>query len=254
MIQLNQVGKTFVDRAGREVVAVDEVSLGVEEGETVCLIGPSGSGKTTLLKMINRLVEPSLGSVTVNGTEIRDTNVIRLRRRIGYVIQSGGLFPHRSVAGNVGLLGRLEGWSRSRVDERVHELLDLVGLPPDDYASRTPRELSGGEQQRVGIARALFLDPPVVLMDEPFGALDPITRSQLHEEFLRLEAKVRKTIVLVTHDLAEAFQLGDRIALLNHGRLIQVGTEDDLRHRPADDFVKLFVGSQVVSHAGDGDA
>ena len=248
MIRLEQVGKIYGDAEADDetVVAVDDVSLDVAEGETVCLIGPSGSGKTTLLKMINRLVEPTSGRILVEGRDVRDVDVIRLRRGIGYVIQSGGLFPHSSVADNVGLLGRLEGWSRSKTRGRAHDLLDLVGLPPAGYAARSPRELSGGEQQRVGIARALFLDPPVVLMDEPFGALDPITRSQLHDEFLQLEEKVRKTVVLVTHDLAEAFHLGDRVALLESGRLVQVGTEDDFQNHPAEDFVSDFVGSQLV--------
>ena len=252
MIRIEQVRKEFRkndDGAENSVVAVDDVSLEIAEGETVCLIGPSGSGKTTLLKMINRLVEPTSGRILAQGRDVRDVDVIRLRRGIGYVIQSGGLFPHRSVDDNVGILGPLEGWSKSKTRERTHELLDLVGLPPATYAARSPRELSGGEQQRVGIARALFLDPPVVLMDEPFGALDPITRSQLHDEFLQLEKKVRKTIVLVTHDLAEAFHLGDRVALLEAGRLVQVGTPEDLRNHPAENFVKNFVGSHLGSQA-----
>ena len=252
MIELRAASKIF-DSAGRSVTAVDGVDLQVEAGETLCLIGPSGSGKTTVLKLINRLVEPSAGQVLVDGEDIAGVDVIRLRRRMGYVIQSGGLFPHRSVAENVGLLCELEGWSKRKRRERVEQLLELVNLPAAEYAHRRPRELSGGQQQRVGIARALALDPPIVLMDEPFGALDPITRAQLHEEFLGIEAAVRqttrKTIVLVTHDLNEAFKLGDRVALLDQGRLAQVGSEETLRTRPASDFVRRFVGSL----AGGGD-
>jgi osmoprotectant transport system ATP-binding protein len=242
-IELEAARKVFGEVGFGEVVAVDDVSFTVAEGETVCLIGPSGSGKTTVLKLINRLVEPSGGTVRVDGEDVRTVDVIRLRRRMGYVIQSGGLFPHRTVEGNVGLLCELEGWGRGRTRERVEELLELVNLPAGDYAHRLPRELSGGQQQRVGIARALALDPPIVLMDEPFGALDPITRSQLHEEFLSLEEKVKKTIVLVTHDLSEAFKLGDRVALLEQGRLVQIGSAETLRERPKNDFVAEFLGN-----------
>ncbi|HEX9733409.1 MAG TPA: ATP-binding cassette domain-containing protein [Thermoanaerobaculia bacterium] len=245
MIRFEHVRKVF--DGDDPVVAVDGVDLEVAEGETVCLIGTSGSGKTTVLKMVNRLLEPSAGRVLVGGRDVRDVDVIRLRRAMGYVIQRGGLFPHLDVARNVGLLCELEGWRRERVERRVAELLELVGLPPAEYARRRPRELSGGQQQRVGIARALALDPGVVLMDEPFGALDPITRAQLHEEFLRLEEKVRKTVLLVTHDLAEAFELGDRIALMDGGRLVQVGTAADFRERPASSFVSDFVGRHLGS-------
>ncbi len=247
-IELAGVSKVF-SAAGpnpREVAAVDDVSLAIEAGETVCLIGPSGCGKTTLLKLINRLLEPTRGTVRIGGADARAQDVIRLRRGMGYVIQGAGLFPHRTVAGNVGLLCELAGWSRRRTRQRVGELLALVNLPAEEYGERLPRELSGGQQQRVGIARALALDPPIVLMDEPFGALDPITRGQLHEEFLSLEEKVKKTIVMVTHDLAEAFKLADRVALLAAGRVLQVGSERELREHPADDFVAQFVGS----HAG----
>jgi len=245
LIRFEHVRKVF--DGDYPVFAVDGVDLEVAEGETVCLIGTSGSGKTTVLKMVNRLLEPSAGRVLVGGRDVRDVDVIRLRRAMGYVIQRGGLFPHLDVARNVGLLCELEGWRRERVERRVAELLELVGLPPAEYARRRPRELSGGQQQRVGIARALALDPGVVLMDEPFGALDPITRAQLHEEFLRLEEKVRKTVLLVTHDLAEAFELGDRIALMDGGRLVQVGTAADFRERPASSFVSDFVGRHLGS-------
>ena len=221
------------------------MSLTVEAGETVCLIGTSGSGKTTALKMVNRLVEPTSGRVLVGGRDVAESDVIRLRRSMGYVIQKGGLFPHLSVANNVGLLCELEGWKRKDAGRRVSELLELVNLPPAEYSERFPHELSGGQQQRVGVAREPPLDPKIVLMDEPFGALDPITREQLHEEFMRLEEKVKKTILLVTHDLTEAFKLGDRVALMDRGRLIQVGTEDDFRQRPANEHVAQFVGSHV---------
>jgi len=242
LIQFDNAGKVF-QSGTRRVVAVADLSLRVEQGKTLCLIGTSGSGKTTALKMVNRLVPPSSGRVLVNGRDAAELDPIRLRRSMGYVIQKGGLFPHLTVAGNIGMLCRLEGWPRDRILSRVHELLALVNLPPDEFAQRLPHELSGGQQQRVGVARALALDPAIVLMDEPFGALDPITREGLHEEFRRLEQTVKKTILLVTHDLAEAFKLGDRVAIMSEGRLLQVGTENDLKNRPVDSFVASFVGS-----------
>lgn len=240
MIRFEQVGKRF-GHGEREVAALAVVSLEIHAGETMALLGPSGSGKTTLLRMVNRLVEPSSGRVLVAGEPVAAADPVRLRRGIGYVIQRGGLFPHLTVAANVGLLGVLEGWSRSRVADRVAELLALVGLPVADFGQRFPRELSGGQQQRVGVARALALDPPLVLLDEPFGALDPITRAQLQGEFLDLKRRLAKTQLLVTHDLAEAFRLADRVALLDHGHLLQVGTEEDFRRRPANAFVAEFV-------------
>jgi osmoprotectant transport system ATP-binding protein len=177
------------------------------------------------------------------------SDVIALRRRIGYVVQSGGLFPHMTVAGNVGLLCELEGWPRKRTRARVEELLELVNLPPDEFADRYPSEISGGQRQRVGVARALALDPESILMDEPFGALDPVTRDQIHVEFERLESIVRKTIVMVTHDMYEAFRLGDRVALMDEGRLVQVGTEEDFRERPASQVVTEFLRQHL--HEGD---
>jgi osmoprotectant transport system ATP-binding protein len=247
MIEFQEVSKVFSGHEGREVVAVDRVSLRVREGETVCLIGTSGSGKTTCMKMVNRLIEPTSGAILVGGERVQDQNPIRLRRQIGYVIQKAGLLPHLTVARNIGLLCKLEGWSKDKIRSRVDLLLDLVNLPPDQYRSRFPLELSGGQQQRVGVARALALDPGYILMDEPFGALDPITRNGLHDEFLRLKEEVKKTTILVTHDLSEAFKLGDRIALLRAGKLVQIGTEDDFRYRPESEFVKDFVQNHVNS-------
>jgi osmoprotectant transport system ATP-binding protein len=250
VIEFDRVAKDFrTDEA--EVVALRGVSLTVAPGETLALLGPSGSGKTTLLRMVNRLVEPSSGRVSVNGRPVGELDPVRLRRGIGYVIQRGGLFPHLSVAQNVGLLGELEGWSRSRLAARIAEVLDVVGLPAAEFGGRRPRELSGGQQQRVGVARALLLDPPIVLLDEPFGALDPITREQLQNEFLTLKKRMAKTQILVTHDLDEAFRLADRVALLDAGRLLQVGTEADFRQRPASSFVAEFVRAR---HGGGGAA
>jgi osmoprotectant transport system ATP-binding protein len=239
VIELQQVSKTFRAPAGEAVRAVDDLTLTVHDGEALCLIGPSGCGKTTTLKLINRLLEPTSGAVLLDGVDVRQRDVIALRRSLGYVIQSGGLFPHMTVAANIGLLGRLEGWPPARLRARVEELLALVDLP--EFAARYPGELSGGQAQRVGVARALCLDPGHVLMDEPFGALDPITRTQVHEEFLELRRKVDKTIVMVTHDMAEAFKLADRVALLDAGRLVQVGTEEDFRSAPASPLVSDFL-------------
>ncbi len=241
MIELDRVSKSFEDDAGGEIPAVADVSLRVGAGETLALIGTSGSGKTTILKMINRLVEPTAGSVRLDGDDVRDSDPVRLRRGVGYVVQRGGLFPHLTVARNVGLLAELEGWARPDVERRVAELLELVNLPPATYADRRPSSLSGGERQRVGVARALVLDPPIVLLDEPFGALDPITRGQLQQEFQDLKRRLGKTVVIVTHDMAEAFALADRTALLDSGRLLQVGSEADFRERPANDFVAGFL-------------
>lgn len=227
-----------------------DLSLIVETGETVCLIGPSGCGKTTTMKLVNRLIEPTTGTISVDGRDIREQDPIELRRRIGYVIQSGGLFPHMTVARNVGLLCEVEGWEPERTKGRVDELLELVNLPAAEFAARRPSELSGGQRQRVGVARALALDPGIVLMDEPFGALDPITRDQLHDEFAALKAAVKKTIILVTHDMREAFKLGDRIALMDRGEIVQIGTAADFREKPASPFVKTF----LHSHLGEVDA
>jgi osmoprotectant transport system ATP-binding protein len=198
---------------------LDRLSLIVQPGEVVALLGRSGAGKSTVLRLVNRMLLPTAGTVLVDGRETRAWDPIVLRRRIGYVLQEGGLFPHLSVADNVAVVPRLEGWDRDRVDRRVHELLALVGLPPEGYAARWPDELSGGQRQRVGVARALAADPPVLLMDEPFGALDPITRAELQQETARLQERLRKTILLVTHDVDEALLLSDRVCIIEHGRL-----------------------------------
>jgi osmoprotectant transport system ATP-binding protein len=226
-------------------VAVHELSLEVPEGEVCVLVGPSGSGKTTTMKMINRLVEPTSGHIYVDGRDVQQVDVNDLRRGIGYVIQQIGLFPHQTVAANIGTVPRLLGWDKTRVRARVDELLALVGLDPAVYGQRFPHQLSGGQRQRVGVARALGADPPVLLMDEPFGAIDPVTRSRLQDEFRALQARLRKTVVFVTHDIDEAVKLGDRIAVLaDGGHLAQVATPADLLAAPADAFVAGFVGSE----------
>jgi osmoprotectant transport system ATP-binding protein len=230
--------------AGRP--AVDGVTFEVREGGICMLVGTSGSGKTTLLRMVNRLIEPTSGTILIDGRNVLEENPILLRRRIGYVIQQVGLFPHMTAAENIRVTAEIAGWSRARIAGRVDELLELVGLPPDAYRHRFPRQLSGGEQQRVGLARALATDPAILLMDEPFGALDAITRSRMQEELIRIQRGVRKTILFVSHDVEEAFRLGDQIAVLSEGRLVQLGTPVDLLVRPASDFVRQLVGADNV--------
>jgi len=203
---------------------LDDFTVAVAAGETLALVGASGAGKTTVLKLVNRLLLPEAGDVCVQGRDTREWDPIRLRRSVGYVIQDVGLFPHLTVADNIAVVPRLEQWPDDRVAARVRELLELIGLPPGEYSARWPDELSGGQRQRVGVARALAVDPPVLLMDEPFGALDPITRRQLQQEFRRIQARVAKCVILVTHDMAEALTLADRIGVLNEGRLIWSGT------------------------------
>ena len=241
MITLDHVSKVYSSR-GQEVRAVDDVSFEVAAGELQVLIGPSGSGKTTTMRMINCLETPTHGSIIVDGRDVRSMNVVELRRGIGYVIQQGGLFPHFTIADNVSVVPRLLGWSRQKRRARSEELLALVGLPPDLFADRYPRQLSGGQQQRVGVARALAADPPIILMDEPFGAVDPITRKQLQRELRRIQAAVQKTIVFVTHDISEAFLLGDRIVLMAEGKIVQNSTPADLLRQPATSFVTSFIG------------
>jgi osmoprotectant transport system ATP-binding protein len=208
------------------------------------LLGTSGSGKTTLLRMVNRLIEPDTGAILIDGTNILQENPIQLRRRIGYVIQQVGLFPHMTVAENIRVTADIAGgWPREKLDRRVDELLDLVGLSPQEYRSRFPRQLSGGQQQRVGLARALATDPAILLMDEPFGALDAITRERMQDELLRIQRGVRKTVLFVTHDVEEAFKLGDRVAVLSEGSLVQLGTPIELLTSPLNDFVRKLVGA-----------
>ena len=240
MIRLDGVSKKYEDGT----VAVHELDLDVPEGETVVLIGPSGCGKSTTLKMVNRLIEPTSGRILLQGEDVTHVDPVKLRRRMGYVIQQTGLFPHQTIAANVATVPKLLGWDRKRVDARVVELLELVGLDPGRYAKRYPHQLSGGQRQRVGVARALAADPPVLLMDEPFGAVDPIVRERLQGEFIRLQREVRKTVLFVTHDLDEAVRLGDRIAVFSEGgHLEQYDAPSRLLGSPATDFVASFVGS-----------
>jgi osmoprotectant transport system ATP-binding protein len=240
MIRLDSVSKRFPDGT----VAVSELTLDVGEGDISVLVGPSGCGKTTTLKMINRLIEPTGGRIYLDDEDVTGVDPVGLRRRIGYVIQQVGLFPHQTIAVNVGTVPRLLGWSRPRVTERVDELLDLVGLDPTTYRRRYPAQLSGGQRQRVGVARALAADPPVLLMDEPFGAIDPVTRTRLQDEFLRLQETVCKTIVFVTHDIEEAVKMGDRIAILEVGGVLaQYDTPAEVLGNPASAFVADFVGA-----------
>ena len=229
---------------GASQPAVDAVSFEVPEGEVCMLLGTSGSGKTTLLRMVNRLIEPTAGAILINGKNILEENPIELRRRIGYVIQQVGLFPHMTIAENVRVTAEIAGgWSRQKLNRRADELLELVGLEPAEYRKRYPRQLSGGQQQRVGLARALATDPAILLMDEPFGALDAITRERMQEELLRIQRGVRKTVLFVTHDVEEAFKLGDRIAILSEGKLVQLGTPIELLTSPANEFVRKLVGA-----------
>ena len=232
---------------GASKPAVDAVSFGVPEGTTCMLVGTSGSGKTTLLRMVNRLIEPTSGEIIIDGKNVLEENPIQLRRRIGYVIQQVGLFPHMNIAENIRVTAEIAGgWTKQRLNERVDELLDLVGLPPAEYRKRFPRQLSGGQQQRVGLARALATDPAILLMDEPFGALDAITRARMQDELLRIQRDVRKTILFVSHDIEEAFKLGNEIAVLHDGKLMQTGTPVDLLANPANDYVRQLVGADNI--------
>lgn len=248
LITLDHVTKTFRSE-GQTTNAVDDVSFTVNEGELAVLIGPSGSGKTTTMRMINRLEESTSGKILVNGQDIKSMNLVNLRRHIGYVIQQGGLFPHFTVADNVAVVPRLLGWSKQKQRERAEELLALVDLDPTIYADRYPAQLSGGQQQRVGVARALAADAPIILMDEPFGAVDPITRTQLQRWLRQVQRDVKKTIVFVTHDINEAFLLGDRIILMRDGHIEQNGSPADLLRHPETEFVREFIGEEFAIQA-----
>jgi osmoprotectant transport system ATP-binding protein len=243
---------------GRPQPAVNDLSLVVPAGEICVLVGPSGAGKTTAMKMVNRLIDVTEGEILIDGRDVTRMDQTELRRGIGYVIQQVGLFPHMTVADNVATVPRLLGWDRQRVRERVRELLELVGLDAEDDGRRYPAQLSGGQRQRVGLARALAADPPVMLMDEPFGALDPITRERLQHEFLRLHNRIRKTVIFVTHDIDEAIKMGDRIAILREGGVLaQYASPEEILSEPADDFVAQFVGADralkrlALSRVGD---
>jgi osmoprotectant transport system ATP-binding protein len=241
MITLDTIRKQYPDGT----VAVQELSLEVADGDIAVLVGPSGCGKTTTMRMINRLVDPSSGTIYVDGDDISKVDPVKLRRRLGYVIQQVGLFPHQTVAANIATVPQLLGWDRKKTRLRVGELIELVGLDPDQHSKRYPHELSGGQRQRVGVARALAADPPVLLMDEPFGAVDPVARDRLQAEFLRLQEQVRKTIVFVTHDIDEAVRLGDRIAVMREGgHLEQYADPSTLLSHPQTPFVADFVGAE----------
>ncbi|GAB3301118.1 betaine/proline/choline family ABC transporter ATP-binding protein [Epidermidibacterium keratini] len=241
MISLRNLSKTFPRTS---TPAVSDLSLDIPRGEIVILVGSSGSGKTTTMKMINRIIEPTSGQIILDGEDVTRSDPDKLRRRIGYVIQQIGLFPHMTIADNIATVPQLLGWDKRRTAQRVDELLSMVSMDPDQYRGRYPKELSGGQRQRIGVARALAADPDVMLMDEPFGAIDPITRDRLQNEFLRLQADVRKTIVFVTHDIDEAIKMGDRIAIMQEGgKIAQYGTPEEILTNPANDFVADFIGS-----------
>jgi osmoprotectant transport system ATP-binding protein len=240
MIRLQALTKVF---PGQSRPAVDAVDMDIPKGEIVILVGPSGCGKTTMMRLINRLIEPTSGRIILEGEDVTKVNPDQLRRRIGYVIQQVGLFPHQTIADNIATVPKMLGWDGRRIRDRVDELLAMVGLDPATYRDRYPKNLSGGQRQRAGVARALSADPPVMLMDEPFGAIDPITRDRLQNEFLRLQETIRKTIVFVTHDIDEAIKMGDRIAILREGsQIAQYDTPARILSAPADDFVADFVG------------
>ncbi|WP_321816068.1 MULTISPECIES: ABC transporter ATP-binding protein [unclassified Paraburkholderia] len=242
MIELDKLTKTFTQKGGQPVKAVDAVSLSVQEGEICVFLGPSGCGKTTTLKMINRLIEPTSGRVLINGEDTTGLNEVDLRRHIGYVIQQIGLFPNMTIEENITVVPRLLGWDKKRCAERAKELMSMVALDPKQYLKRYPRELSGGQQQRIGVIRALAADPPVLLMDEPFGAVDPINRETIQNEFFQMQRQLKKTVIMVSHDIDEAIKLGDRIAVFRRGQLVQYDHPDTLLARPRDEFVAQFVG------------
>lgn len=239
MIKFENVTKIYPNTKNP---VVNNLTLHIEEGEICMLVGPSGCGKTTTMKMVNRLIEPTSGNIYINGENIMNQNPVELRRSIGYVIQNVGLFPHMTIAENIATVPKEKKWDKERIDKRVDELLKLMELNPEIYGNRKPSDLSGGQKQRVGVARALAANPPVMLMDEPFGALDPITRSKLQNEFLRLQEKLRKTVIFVSHDIDEAIKMGDKIVVVRNGKIVQQGTPDDILSNPADEFVENLIG------------
>jgi len=241
LIEFRHVNKSF---SGRQILKDINITIGDEE--LVVFIGPSGCGKTTTLKMINKLLTPTSGEILINGDKIEDKNTIKLRRNMGYVIQQAGLLPHLTIADNIGLIASIEKMPKEKIDAKVIELLNLVGLDPDEFKNKYPNQLSGGEQQRVGVARALIMDPDVILMDEPFSALDPITKAQLQDEIFNIQQNVRKTIIFVTHDMDEALKLGDKICILEDGHVVQFDTPEELLKNPVNDFVRDFVGKNRI--------
>jgi osmoprotectant transport system ATP-binding protein len=245
MINFKNVVKVY-ESADKQVKAVDDINLYVEEGEICVFLGPSGCGKTTLLRMVNRLISMTSGAIELNGRDISSMDTIELRRSIGYVIQQIGLFPNMTIEENICVVPHLLGWDRTKIKKRYNELMDLMGLNPDEYRKRYPWELSGGQQQRIGVARALAADPPVMLMDEPFGALDPIMRERIQNEFLRIQQNVKKTILFVSHDIDEAIRLGDKIGIFKSGKLMQYGSPNQILSEPENEFVLEFVGDDRV--------
>ncbi|MCW9129750.1 ABC transporter ATP-binding protein [Bacillus paramycoides] len=240
MIQFNHVSKSYEDGAK----AVDSLHIEIKKGEFFVLIGPSGCGKTTTMKMINRLIETTEGSILIDGKDIQQYNINELRWNIGYVLQQIALFPHMTIAENIAVVPEMRKWSKKKIQERVDELLHMVGLDPDVYRDRMPDELSGGQKQRVGVVRALAANPKIVLMDEPFSALDPLSREQLQKDIVQLQKKIQKTIVFVTHDMQEALSLGDRICIMREGKVVQLDTPEGIIHNPKNEFVEEFIGNR----------
>ncbi|MGG0726574.1 ABC transporter ATP-binding protein [Bacillus paramycoides] len=240
MIQFNHVSKSYEDGAK----AVDSLHIEIKKGEFFVLIGPSGCGKTTTMKMINRLIETTEGSILIDGKDIQQYNINELRWNIGYVLQQIALFPHMTIAKNIAVVPEMRKWSKKKIQERVDELLHMVGLDPDVYRDRMPDELSGGQKQRVGVVRALAANPKIVLMDEPFSALDPLSREQLQKDIVQLQKKIQKTIVFVTHDMQEALSLGDRICIMREGKVVQLDTPEGIIHNPKNEFVEEFIGNR----------
>ncbi|WP_377891386.1 ABC transporter ATP-binding protein [Alkalihalobacillus sp. R86527] len=243
MITFKNVSKQFPDGT----TALKDINLHIEKGELLTLIGPSGCGKTTTMKMINRLIEPTGGQIYIDGRSISEQDPVELRRSIGYVIQQIGLLPHMTIAENISLIPKLKKWDKNKIENRVDELLELVGLEPSTFRTRYPLELSGGQQQRVGVIRALAAEPPIILMDEPFSALDPISREQLQDELVKLQKEIQKTIVFVTHDMDEAMKIADRIAIMKDGEILQLDTPDNILRHPKNDFVRDFVGDERIA-------